>query len=306
MVRALLDSLAALEMPLEDRIDVVLVENGHRPELTDLSVAFSGRGRIGTVHHVFEPNIGISRARNAALEFVALRQYTHTAFVDDDEVVDPLWLVELAAEMDRSKADLVGGPVRPFLRARPQSMIRRSLWQSHLERSARFEKRSAELAANGEAGKVLVSTNNWLMRTDFWKTHGLRFSLAYNLSGGEDMDFFYRAKNLGAVTSWAARAIVMEEIPETRLSIRRQFETAREKAIFSYQKRHGDHVVAGWLRLPGIMAYKGLAGLFLMVLAPLTRGRTLLSGIRALGTAHGSLLGALGRHTEPYANVVGD
>ena len=134
----------------------------------------------------------------------------------------------------------------------------------------------------------------------------MRFDMAYDLSGGEDMDFYFRAKSRGATTSWAPRAVVMEEMPQARLSVRQQFARAREKAIFSYRKKRVIDGVAVWWRLPLDVTYKAVSGLLLTLLAIPTNGRTLLAAVRAFGTAQGSILGVLGRRTSPYADVLGE
>jgi glycosyltransferase involved in cell wall biosynthesis len=101
-----LRSLADVEY---DRFEVLVVDNAPSDSRTrDVCDAVAG---LIPLRYVLEPTPGLSHARNTALREV---RHDIVAFIDDDERVDPLWLVSLAQEfIADDRVGAVSGLVLP-------------------------------------------------------------------------------------------------------------------------------------------------------------------------------------------------
>lgn len=105
-IRRCLESLVAQDHP---NFTVWVVDNAPRSDLA-AGVVSSFRDRLD-VRYLCEPIAGASRARNRALE-QELGEFS--AWIDDDEVADPLWLSELMRALEsRPGIDGVVGVVVP-------------------------------------------------------------------------------------------------------------------------------------------------------------------------------------------------
>jgi glycosyltransferase involved in cell wall biosynthesis len=112
MLRALLNSYANMEFPEGDDVDFIIVENNDVDTVSGTVKEFRDMVSPHNVFHILERKIGISHARNSALEYSIDNGYAILAFADDDEVVDTRWLMELLDERDGNALDIVGSPVR--------------------------------------------------------------------------------------------------------------------------------------------------------------------------------------------------
>ena len=91
------------------RFRVLVVDNA--PERTATAEVVRLVGRPDLVERIVAPVSGLSRARNVA---VAATRGETIAWIDDDEVADPLWLCGIArALLAHPDAGIVSGPVAP-------------------------------------------------------------------------------------------------------------------------------------------------------------------------------------------------
>ncbi len=305
MARKLLASLQKLEVPDNSRVSVVLIENGGSRDLARLTTEFSPCGAISALHYMNEAQPGVVISRNRALEFALNGNFDRLAFIDDDEVADPCWLKNLSQEMSRTGAELAGGPVRPFVRIAPDQIWKKIIWKGYQARCRHVEGRANLYHQLGFYGRTMLATNNWLVDTAFCRRHALRFDPQFNLTGGEDSDFFRRAVLLQAKTSWVPSAIVYEEIPSERLSFVYQFERSHDQSLVSYHRKYGKHTILKYLLTPVSAVFSAAQGLLLLLLAPLTLGHTLYRAARKFGAASGRISGLFGSRTEHYAKVTG-
>ena len=268
MVANLLDSIAKLKRSSTFTFEVVLVENGTQLFLRSLVDEFRTRSLDIPIHYIHEPNIGIVYARNTALDFARSAGFDKLAFVDDDEVVEPEWLLQLHTAQTEQKLDLIGGPVRSFLRARPIGFFQRMLWKSYMCRSLRVEQVSNRRNAKGHCGHIMLATNNWMLDLNNLTDKTQRFDMRYNLSGGEDTAFFYEFKKAGGKTGWARNAIVKEEIPLERLTVKYQYERARDQSLVSFHRKYDNRPLRRWLTVPLGVIYKFLAASIMVLMPP--------------------------------------
>lgn len=258
-LRALLRALAAQRFEVLDpallNIKVVIVDNN--PDGAARALVDAAReGFPWPLVYAWEPRPGISHARNKALEIAS--GHDLMAFLDDDEEPSPTWLDRLLEVQQRHDADIVTGPVFP--RYGPD--VPRWVVQGRF-----FEPRDhADGAEVAEAW-----TNNVLFRPAIAERHGLRFSEALNLSGGEDIMFFTQLHRLGHRIRWARHALVYEDVPPPRATagwlLRRWYRTGITDALVHAQGcRGGD----GRLANAGRGALRMIVGAAMVVaVAPL-------------------------------------
>ncbi len=300
MFAALLESLLRLRIPDDIRIDFIFVENDDALNIEPACQAFAER-TARPVHALHEPVRGIARARNRALHKALELGCDFLAFIDDDEVADEGWIVELLAAQGEFDADLVCGLVRDRIaEPGPQGLFGRWLSAERLRDSQLRERRRLgrkNIRRRGEHGLITVrprgSTGNWLCRLEFLRRHDLRFDESVGLGRGEDHDLMVRLLKAGAVLVQAPRSLAYQMIPASRLSVRYRYRLKRESVQLRYQKRV--RASLGVLLALPVIAFKLLhAGTYLL-LAPVTLGRTFASGIDAAGFVAGLARALLGR-----------
>jgi glycosyltransferase involved in cell wall biosynthesis len=202
-LRALLRSIDTIRFDrvAEPQISIVVVDNdaeaplgGPRQQL-DLPCRFP-------LTYVVEPKRGLSAARNCALDSVPAHG-EFIVFVDDDERVEPQWLDALLATQRATGADVVQGAVLAAFERPPPTGLR----DLGLHDVGPFVE--GETLDFGATGNVLISKRA-LERS------GARFDMHYNLSGGEDVDFFAKLSAAGCRIAGSARAIAHETVPMER------------------------------------------------------------------------------------------
>ncbi|MBN8945419.1 MAG: glycosyltransferase family 2 protein [Rhizobiales bacterium] len=204
----------------------------------------------------------ISSARNACLDAA---RGSLMAFVDDDEWVEPDWLVRLLAALDEFDAEVVIGPVFPVYPAgTPDWLVQAN--PLHVDWGRRGRK-----VDTGRSGNVLF-------RRARVERLGLRFDPALGKTGGEDTDFFHRLHRAGAVIVVTDDARIHEEAPAARLApayLRlRAIRSGQSYARFRLSGRRG--LDAGGLGFHCDAAAKMLAGfLAASLLRPLSRARSM-------------------------------
>jgi succinoglycan biosynthesis protein ExoM len=160
-------------------------------------------------YHV-EPRRGISQARNQAIS-CALPDADFMAFVDDDEVPEPLWLDALLRVQQTYDADVVGGPVLPrFIERPPEWIVEGRFFEQRFERPRYPTGYPIDLAATG----------NVLLRAEVFEGLGKAFDERLGLTGCEDAVFFARVREAGYKMVWADEAQAHEWIPPTRANAR--------------------------------------------------------------------------------------
>lgn len=164
------------------------------------------------VDYLSEPARGLSNARNRALERSATMDFM--AFIDDDEVAHPDWLMQLLRVASRTNADVITGPVHPAYANSPE-------W---IKRGGFFKPQQRETGST----VPFVATNNVLIRGPLLRI--FRFDSRFDATGGEDTDFFMRIARSGHSIVWSQDAVVTEHIPAERTNLRWLMQRARSDA----------------------------------------------------------------------------
>jgi len=110
VLRHALASLAGQTLPA-DAYEIVVVDNASTDATRDLVTReLAGEGRL---RYVFEPQLGVSRARNAGWRAA---RAPLVAYLDDDAIAAPDWLAEAVAAFAKldPRPGCLGGPVLPI------------------------------------------------------------------------------------------------------------------------------------------------------------------------------------------------
>lgn len=200
--KSLRDCLASLsrQQPAENvRHFVVVIDNDEACSAMSV-VSTSGSDAF----YISEPRRGIPFARNRGLSLAARLEADWIAFIDDDEIADDKWLRGLMAPEYSSVPILRGHRILCLPVPSP-------FWATQIKEKSPVEGAEFHTAYthNVRFSRALAD-------------HGLRFDEAYAFSGGEDVDFFTRARKCGFEIRQTARAVTYETIHSERLTYTRQ------------------------------------------------------------------------------------
>src|SRR2546428_5053798 len=116
-----LEQMTRLQIPPGIEWELLVVNNNCTDATDEVIAAYS---TTLPIQRVFEPNPGLSNARNAA---VREARGEYILWSDDDVVVDEHWLAAyVRAFHTRSEGVFFGGPVRPWFSVPPPAWLRRA------------------------------------------------------------------------------------------------------------------------------------------------------------------------------------
>jgi succinoglycan biosynthesis protein ExoM len=289
MLERLLKSLSNLEFrsSVAPEITVIVVDNDR--SATARIVAETARSHLPwALLYEVEPERSISLARNRAITAARNARSDFVAFLDDDEIPHGSWLDELLHAKERSAADIVGGPILPvFDREIPD-------W---LQRSGLYDIPRHPTGSHVE----MVFTGNVLIGSAWLAEDRPKFDVEFGRTGGEDSHFFMRARREGARIVWADAAIVHEEIPRSKGSVR--WVLARAFRIGSQTVRSERSILPlrSWLIPRFLKAGARMVQGLVLLLPSLLLGRAAaVAALRRVAHGAGCLAGMLGVRIEEY------
>jgi len=271
-----LRSIAALDRGTHE-VRVIIADNDETPSAKALVDELAAELQI-PVHYVHAPAANICIARNACLDAA---DADFVAFVDDDEVVTPGWLLALYDKAQATGAAAVLGPVRAIYRDDAPGWMRNGDFHSTLPVFVDGAIRT------GYTCNVLI---RWTERF-----RGLRFNLALGKTGGEDTDFFYRLTGRGGTIDYAPEAVVEEPVPAERATM-----AWLVQRRLRFGQTHGMLISAPALRaLPVVGAKVAFCCVMtgLTSFSPVLRRRNWLRAVLHMGVA-GGIIGM--RQAEHY------
>ncbi|MEM1382789.1 MAG: glycosyltransferase family 2 protein [Pseudomonadota bacterium] len=207
LLKALLKSLDTLVFTgPEPEIEIVVVDNDSGSPLEESQGPIQAWSRH-KLTYVVERVRGVAAARNRALA-VAPGDADFIAFIDDDEQATPHWLDALLQTQAATGAVAVQGPVLPSYESTPPDWI---------EDGRFFELGPYQ---DGQEMGNFAGTNNALVSKAAIDRLTLRFDMRFNLTGGEDQDFFDRlASQSGGRIVASSEALVHDAVPEVRMNL---------------------------------------------------------------------------------------
>jgi succinoglycan biosynthesis protein ExoM len=294
-----LDSIQNLDIPEQSSLTIVIVDNDETPAARSLVEDFRAENPDLVVFYLHERRTGIALARNAILRSAKNNLSDWIVMLDDDQRVPSSWLVDLLEAQFKTGADVVKSSVTyhypdPLPRwAFPKSKPHK--WRLHAE---------------------FASTNGVLFSGALIDPHNfnLRFREAYNLSSGEDRDFFKSASMAGALIVHTPDAVAHEVMSPSRLTfmtqVRREF---HQKWVDTQQDMRFHGAVSIIIRSSCKALQMIVHGAVLALLSPLSaafgfrRGRKqLLKSAKRFAKAFGMIAGLISTaRPAPYQNVHG-
>ncbi|WP_173569744.1 glycosyltransferase family 2 protein [Acetobacter conturbans] len=157
---------------------------------------------------IFVTERGVTAVRNTLIQY-CLTEFVNlqwVVFIDDDQVPSPDWLQELMKVAEKTKADLIGGPV-----AKVPSI--ETYWGEGATNTSYLPVKEGYVDMLNEGGNLAIATA-FLRRLE-----RKPFDPNFGKSGGEDFEFFLFAFKSGAKLAWAPKAEVTEIIPKDRLTL---------------------------------------------------------------------------------------
>lgn len=277
-------------------IELILVENDSqdysRALIEGLSQEFSF-----PISYNLETTIGIASARNKALSVIAQSSADWACFIDDDATIGPNWLSDWAEELTLNNASVFQGPIQ---------------FQYEAGGAACLQTLISPAKPRGRTLKT-AATCNTLFAVSLITQGQLSFNEEFNLTGGEDSEFFYRVADTGAKIVAVDKPKVYEHVPISRQGLR--YILRRHFSVGVNQVRI-NRLRNGWLssliryapKAIGRMIYTLFVCIPALSLAAITKNEpqkyTQKFVIKA-GSAAGLMWGLLGFRAEFYRTVDG-
>jgi succinoglycan biosynthesis protein ExoM len=213
-LQQLLNAVAGMELGSLDPGDLFFVIVDNRPDGRARAICEEARLHLPcALHFVEEPERGISFARNRAVSTALCHGADFVAFIDDDDLPRPDWLVHLVERQRISGADLVVG----IWQLSHDVNIPKSL------RAIKFLQPPESYRMNRWGTVYGAGTCNVLIGrrvVEHLGQAGPVFRPEFALTGGGDTDFFIRARIAGFSTAVAPDSIVFRDWSAARLTWR--------------------------------------------------------------------------------------
>ncbi len=232
LLKGTLEALASQVVPTCLKWEIVAVDNNSRDATAQVVAAFS-KTTATPVRYVFEPEPGVSRARNRGIKEA---RGSIIAFTDDDVLPAPDWIAQLLAAFDRWNAHGVGGRILPRWEASPPLWLTGSRYLCH--RLAIMDFESSRLLALPVEAQPQVWGANMAFRRELLESAGgfdpQLGGLGKKLFRGEETDLINRALGLGLKIAYDSRLIVFHRIGSDRMRkayfCRLEFDSAQGEA----------------------------------------------------------------------------
>lgn len=299
MLQKCLRSIIAQTIPRQWDLKVVVIENDASPALGDY-IAELAASTHRSISHIVETERGISSARNAALNAAVSWAADWIIFIDDDEVADENWLVGYAAAIEQCDAEIIHGKVNYVYET-----VNR--WNYLLVRE------SAQRPVIDGKKKHSAATDNVMIASKIFAVWGLRFDSAFSFSGGEDTEFFNRARLCGAHIVATSKPCVTTTVQverdnlywlfsrEMRISASSVYIDAKHFGKAKALRKHSKRCLGSLMQALGCIILAPFAILRGMEIFHLC----ILRAILKLGKCCGSFVGLCGRLPTPYKKVDG-
>lgn len=206
-----MESIAVQRLPNPVKWEVVVVDNNSCDQTREVVADFRRR-YPDRFHYLFEPEPGKSHALNSGIRAASGEIL---AFMDDDVIVDPMWLQNLTTAMDSAAWQGAGGRISPHSEFSPPP------WLAIEERYALAPLAMFDLGDDArELTEPPFGTNMAFRKAMFQKHGGFRTDLGPrpgSMIRDEDTEFGRRLLAAGEGLRYEPSAIVYHPVPEDRL-----------------------------------------------------------------------------------------
>ncbi len=223
VLKKCLHSITTLVIPADISLSIIVTDNDPHGSAFSTVTDFKSKSDI-QIHYNIEKNKGIPYARNNVLNQAKKHNITELAFIDDDEYVNRLWLVNLWQKYTSPETDIVRGFVVTEYPSDCPVWISKGKFHQMKKLNERKEHKTS-------------ATNNVIFNFQKLTTKcNLRFDESFGLRGGSDIDFFKRAYESGCRISVANDAVVYEPLAKNRYNLgyllKRRFRSMNHKDIY--------------------------------------------------------------------------
>lgn len=233
LLERLLFSLGHIQIEGLDPKDVLVIVVDNDPDGLSRKVYERVTGQL-PIELVFveETTRGRPFARNRAVDEALRRDASFIAFIDDDDLPEPDWLLRLIEKQRETQADIVFGT---------ECAVVQADWPDWLRHSPLFENADTRGFTKYLTPKG-ISTYNVLIRRsviDRLKATGVVFSPEF--ARFEDTDFFIRAAKNNATFARAENSVIHRNYEPHRLSPRGFLREALLTGVYTMRllKKHG-------------------------------------------------------------------
>jgi glycosyltransferase involved in cell wall biosynthesis len=262
LLKELLTACSRLRLPPGWECAAFVVDNDSQRSAEPVACTMAAQGRI-PIEYDTEPIQNIALSRNRAIENALARGCTLLALIDDDELPDRNWLLELYEALTGHSCSGVLGPVLPRFESPPPHWVIRS---GFLRRTFDFPGSPLSWAK--------TRTGNVLFQASILAGEVRPFDPEFGESGGEDIDFFKRMMEKGHCFVGVNSGAVHEFIPSNRARLSHLIRRAyiQGGTNIALERKYG----ASWSSqcrmigksLAASLIYGGLLPFLLLVRAP--------------------------------------
>ena len=215
LLRGTLEALASQDVPSTLQWEVVVVDNNSRDTTAQVVAAFS-KTTATPVRYVFEPQQGLSHARNRGIREA---RGSIIAFTDDDVLPASDWIAEVVGAIDRWNAHGVGGRILPRWETSPPRWLTDN--RRLLNRIAVMDFEAGRLLAPPLDAGPQVWGANMAFRRELFERIGefdpRRGLVGKKLYRGEDTDLVDRALERGLRIAYDPALTVFHRIGSDRM-----------------------------------------------------------------------------------------
>lgn len=229
-------AIGQLNLPAGISTIIIVVDNDRDQTSGEVCKEISP-GLAQALHYYVEPDRGLCSVRNCLLQKAMQHQADLIAFMHDDEMPHKDWLINIYNGLIGYSVDIATGPVVPTKEVTPPNKF---------EQGQKYK--------TGMPPRY-ISTNNVIFKKRLVSELGLTFDPYYNFIGGEDFDYFARARKLGCSSVWINEAVIYEIIlPERETFKYKVFRhyTGGINNVLRYKKTYSS--LAAWVHfIPKIL-----------------------------------------------------
>jgi succinoglycan biosynthesis protein ExoM len=288
-----LRSVVKLTEPPAAEVRIVVIDNSEaaatRERNEAVVTAIRGAWPLAVEH---EAQLGISFARNRALEAALTWAADAIVFLDDDQTVPEDWLAVLVHAWREEGTDAMKSSVR---------MLPREHFGDYDHRAIQ-ELLRLHVSSRRDTSVKVLATGGVLISRRLFDELGMRFDPDFALTGGEDRDFFYRARLRGARLATTHETIAFEWRPESRRSLRAEVRRGFHGGVGMARLRHFES--RSTVSCLGLALRLLVTGLVVLPVR-LWRPSKLKSAAKRMAKGAGILAGLCGWRFEQYRVVLG-
>lgn len=199
LLKKLIDSILNQKNIDLAEVELIIVDNDAEGSARNIVESYLGKVAC-SIYYEIQPKKNISITRNTAVK-KAVGKYLF--FIDDDEYADENWMNTHINNLEKYNADGAFGLSIPYFHEKTQQ------WKKNLPN---YHK---DCSPSGEPPS-LMSTCNCISKRQVFEEFDEPFDPDYGITGGEDNDFFSRARIKGFKFISSIESITYEFIPEER------------------------------------------------------------------------------------------